>query len=591
MKRVFKQSVPIGMGLALALAAGAAALSFRNLAEDNDAARWVSHTHEVIERLETLRSEVLKAENARRGYILTGDKSFVGRLNSARGELLTTLGAVRALTADNAAAQKKIEDLQPLIQQRIELLDASLARSRILQLDDAGRAGYTLPGAELTARIMASIDALVGGEKALLKERDALERAANERTRLLVALSTVASLGLLLTVFWLLRREIRERGHAEEDLRRFFDVSADLLCVAGKDGYFKRLNPTWEKTLGIPLSELLSRPYLEFIHPEDVESTQVAAEKSSVSGVESFENRYRNRQGTYRWLNWNASPDLERGLIYAAARDVTEAKSSRETLERLNAELEMRARQLEETNRELEAFTSSVAHDLRAPLRHVDGFSRILVEEHSDRLGPEGKQLVARVQRATQHMGELVDDLLNLSRVSRREVSPVVTDLNPLVEEVIAGLQTACQGRHVDFRVGTLPFAECDPGLMRQVFANLLGNAVKFTRPRNPAVIEVGQADCHGSRAIFVRDNGVGFSMKYADKLFGVFQRLHRPEDFEGTGVGLVTVQRIVNKHNGRIWAEAEVDRGAAFYFTLEGLEDRRSDEPRRAAGGVHARS
>jgi len=186
-------------------------------------------------------------------------------------------------------------------------------------------------------------------------------------------------------------------------------------------------------------------------------------------------------------------------------------------------------------------------------------------------------------------MGELVDDLLNLSRVSRRELAPLVTDLNPLVRDVIAGLQSACQGRRVEFRVGALPFAECDPGLMRQVFANLLANAVKFTRPRDPAIIEVGQADYAGERTIFVRDNGVGFSMKYADKLFGVFQRLHRAEDFEGTGVGLVTVQRIVQKHNGRIWAAAEVDRGATFYFTLEGLEERRSSESPRLAGGVHA--
>jgi light-regulated signal transduction histidine kinase (bacteriophytochrome) len=340
----------------------------------------------------------------------------------------------------------------------------------------------------------------------------------------------------------------------------------------------------------LPVSDLLSKPYLEFIHPDDVARTRSAAATSSTTGIVAFENRYRTREGGYRWLNWNSSPDAQRGLIYAAARDVTETKAARETLEQLNTELEARARRLEETNRELEAFTSSVAHDLRAPLRHVDGFSRILEEEHSAALSPEGKQLIERVRRATQHMGELVDDLLNLSRVSRREVAPVVTDLNPLVREVIAELKSACQGRRVEFRVGALPFAECDPRLIRQVFANLLANAVKFTRPRDPAIIEVGQSDYNGSRAIFVRDNGVGFSMKYADKLFGVFQRLHRPEDFEGTGVGLVTVQRIIQKHNGRIWAEAEVDRGAAFFFTVEGLEDRRSADSARSPGELHAR-
>jgi light-regulated signal transduction histidine kinase (bacteriophytochrome) len=164
-------------------------------------------------------------------------------------------------------------------------------------------------------------------------------------------------------------------------------------------------------------------------------------------------------------------------------------------------------------------------------------------------------------------MGRMVDELLELSRTSRRELSTQLTGLRSLVTEVLGELEV--QGREIEWRIGELPFADCDPTLTRQVFANLLANAVKFTRPRKPAVIEVGQAMSEGQTVLFVRDNGVGFSMKYADKLFGVFQRLHRREDFEGTGVGLATVQRIVHKHGGRIWAQAELDKGATFYFTL----------------------
>ena len=590
MKSYLKSAVPWGIGLSLALVVGAGALSMRSLAQQSEDAQWVAHTHLVIERLETLRNEVLKAENARRGYVLTGEARFVSQLSTTRDEIQKTLGAVRTLAADNAAQEKRLEELQPLLQKRLELLEQSVARPRAEQLKDGGGGSFTLPGAELTSRILAALNAVQDSEQALLRQRSAEAKQSGAQTRVLLILDMLATIALILGVYFLLLREVRERAHAEEEVNQFFNVSLDLLCVAGTDGYFKRLNPMWEKVLGIPVTELLSKPYLEFIHPEDAGRTRSAAETASRSGIEAFENRYRTRDGGYRWLNWNTSPDPQRGLLYAAARDVTETKAARETLERLNTELVARARQLEETNRELEAFTSSVAHDLRAPLRHVDGFSRILVEEHSKQLDPEGQQLVTRVRQATQHMGDLVDDLLNLSRVSRREAAPLVTDLNPLVRDVISGLQPACQGRHVDFRVGTLPFAECDPGLIRQVFANLLANAVKFTRPRDPAVIEIGQSDHNGSRAIFVRDNGVGFSMKYADKLFGVFQRLHRAEDFEGTGVGLVTVQRIVQKHNGRIWAEAEVDRGAAFYFTLEGLDDRRAAEAARPAGGVHVR-
>jgi len=589
MKNYPKTAVPLGIGLSLVLVVGAAVLSFRNLMEQREDAAWVTHTHVVIERMENLRSEVLKVENARRGYVLTGDEQFLTRLATGREEIEKSQGALRALTADNPAQQKHLEDLQPMLRARLELLEKSVAAQSEDRADKAQQAALTLPGAELTAKIMQAIDAMEGEEKQLLSERIERAAATGRRSRILLPIGTAVTIALIMASFVLLRREVKERARAEEEVNRFFDVSADLLCVAGADGYFKRVNPMWEKVLGFPVAELLARPYIEFIHLDDVAETKKAAATSAAKGIEAFENRYRTREGGYRWLNWNASADPERGLIYAAARDVTEAKRDGEKLKRLNTELDARARKLEETNRELEAFTSSVAHDLRAPLRHVDGFSRILEEEYGPNLSAEGRQLVGRVRRATQHMGELVDDLLNLSRVSRRELAPLVTDLNPLVRDVIAGLQSACQGRRVEFRVGALPFAECDPGLMRQVFANLLANAVKFTRPRDPAIIEVGQADYAGERTIFVRDNGVGFSMKYADKLFGVFQRLHRAEDFEGTGVGLVTVQRIVQKHNGRIWAAAEVDRGATFYFTLEGLEERRSSESPRLAGGVHA--
>lgn len=252
-------------------------------------------------------------------------------------------------------------------------------------------------------------------------------------------------------------------------------------------------------------------------------------------------------------------------------------KGAEEQVRALNAELEDRVRQrtaeLEETNRELESFTYSVSHDLRAPLRHVDGFSKILLDEYGPTLNETARRYLERVRQGTQFMGRLVDDLLNLSRVGRRELSVQITGLGTLVEEIRKELAAEVEGREVEWRIGDLPYVECDPGLMKQVLTNLLSNALKFTRPRPRAVIEVGQQPGEGAPVIFVRDNGVGFNMKYADKLFGIFQRLHRQEDFEGTGVGLATVERILHKHGGRIWAEAELDKGATFYFTLGAAE------------------
>ena len=219
--------------------------------------------------------------------------------------------------------------------------------------------------------------------------------------------------------------------------------------------------------------------------------------------------------------------------------------------------------------KELEAFTYSVSHDLRAPLRHISGFSKLLAEEHGPSLAPEAQHQLQRIQEGTRRVGLLVDDLLNLARIGRRDLSLRAAGLKSVVDEVISELAADCVGRKIEWKIAELPLVECDPGLMKVVFQNLLANVVKFTRPWAQAVIEVGQKDQHGSLVVFVSDNGVGFDMKYSEKLFGVFQRLHRQEDFEGTGVGLATVQRIVQKHRGQIWAEAELGKGATFYFTL----------------------
>ncbi len=243
--------------------------------------------------------------------------------------------------------------------------------------------------------------------------------------------------------------------------------------------------------------------------------------------------------------------------------------------ERVENELRQARDELEERVRErtaeLEAFTYSVSHSLRAPLRHMDGFARILAEQAGPRLEPEFAKYLQRISEASQQMGRMVDDLLNLSRTGRRELSTRPTDLRLLVEEVLAELKPEIGDRDVKFEVGELPLAECDPALMKQVFANLLSNAVKFTRPREQAVIQVGQTRMHGQPVVFVRDNGVGFNMKHAARLFGVFERLHGREEFEGTGVGLATVQRIIRKHGGSVWAEAQPGQGATFYLRLKG--------------------
>ncbi|MBZ5617402.1 MAG: PAS domain S-box protein [Acidobacteriia bacterium] len=385
--------------------------------------------------------------------------------------------------------------------------------------------------------------------------------------------------------------EIHDLKREEETLRKLneklrqasaynrilIEASLDPLVTIAPDGKITDVNQATEQATGLARQALIGTDFCDYF--TDRERARAGYQRVFQEGwTQDYDLEIRHRDGSTIPVLYNAS--LYRNAageiegVFAAARDITERKRVEGELKELNASLERRVAErtadLVAVNQELESFNYSISHDLRAPLRHIDGFSKILAEEHGPEIPDAARRYLDLIRKGARRMGRMVDELLELSRMSRKELVRQPTGVKSLVDEVLAELMPELEGREIVWRIGELPFVDCDPNLTRQVFANLLSNAVKFSRPRRPAVIEVGQSLRQDQTVLFVRDNGVGFSAKYADKLFGVFQRLHRQEDFEGTGVGLATVQRIVHKHGGRIWAEAELNQGATFYFTLE---------------------
>ena len=372
-------------------------------------------------------------------------------------------------------------------------------------------------------------------------------------------------------------RDVTQRKQVEKKFRNLLESAPDAMVIVDRAGRIQLVNAQTEKLFGYSRAELIGQPIEILIpsrfrnqHTGDRERySQSPKARAMGAGLELYGVR---KDGAEFPVEISLSPleTAEGTLITSAIRDVSERRKSEDAIRQLNEELQNRIAQFRVVNEELESFSYSVSHDLRAPLRHIDGFARILKEEYAASLPPDGTQYLDRVLKAANDMGRLVDDLLNLARIGRKEMLRQKVRLDDLVRQVIADLAAETKDRDIEWRIQPLVELECDSSLVKLALANLLSNAVKFTRNQHPAVIEIGTCETNGATAFFVRDNGVGFEAKYADKLFGVFQRLHRQEEFEGTGIGLATVRRIVRRHGGDIWAESEPGRGTTFTFTLE---------------------
>lgn len=360
--------------------------------------------------------------------------------------------------------------------------------------------------------------------------------------------------------------------------RRLFEAARDGILILNPDTRkITDANPFMIELLGYSHNELLGKELWEIGLLRDEKANQATFRELKENHYVRYENLpLKSKSGQCHEVEFVSNIYDEGGtdVIQCNIRDITERKKAQDEIEKLNNDLErrvsLRTTELKEANQELQSFSYSISHDLRAPLRAMGGFTRILEKELGNQISDEAEYAMERIRVNTVKMGDLIDGLLNFSSLGRRELVKREVAPSSLVSQILEELRTELDGRRVKFEVSPLPKCRADGTLLKQVYANLLSNAIKYSRGGDPAVIKIGCRQEKGQNIYFVEDNGVGFDMQYTNKLFQVFQRLHRSDQFEGAGVGLAIVHRIVQRHGGRVWAESRVGHGAVFYFTLE---------------------
>lgn len=537
--------------------------------------KWVAHTHEVIATLESGLAILTDAETKQRGYLLTGSDQFLRDCQAAQAQVAGWYKQIRQITSDNPQAQHQLDVLEPLISQKLAVLNERIKVRQEQGIQATAEDLKSLQqGKALMDQVWQNIAMMQAAEVRLLSERqNAAQASANVCQAIIVSGCGLACV-VGIAAFLMARHGLQAQARVQRELKKsqalmesILDNTPSSVFIKDLAGRYLLVNRQFAEVAGRTREEIQGKTVFEISRKDLAQKadehfqTVMKTEKAVV-----FEEIVQHPDGPHPHLAVKFPVRDTAGKIWAMAgisTDITERK-------RVEQEVKAANEQLRAANQELEAFSYSVSHDLRAPLRHIDGFVGLLRKQSMEKLNEKETRYLDVIANAARQMGALIDDLLIFSRMSRTELRRAPVALGSLVEESIKGMQNEFEGRQINWKISALPAVEGDMAMLRQVWVNLISNAVKYTRTRKPAEIEVGcQDELNGEWIFFVRDNGVGFDMQYAHKLFGVFQRLHRPDEFEGTGIGLANVRRIVFRHGGRTWAEGKPDGGAIFYFSL----------------------
>jgi PAS domain S-box-containing protein len=554
--------------------------TYRSTGEFESAVARQQYSYSVISALENVRQVALDAETSALGFALTGSEPFLEPYRTSLGSAHRQMDRLRPPPRrDDHGQRARLDKLKSLLEQRLAASRRMIELRRAGGLAAAAQQVATGDDKLITDAIRGIVAEMEGEERLLLREA---ERTAASRARATKVIILLASGITFLVLGWARKavyQEERRRRIAEENLMRLaaiVDFSDDAIIGKTPEGIITSWNSGAERMYGYTRDEVLGHSVTMLVPPEGRDELTESLDRIRSAGrVQHFEATRQRKDGQRVVLSLTISPIQDgSGRIVAAsmiARDITERKAAETEIRQLNEALRKKAHHLGE---DLESFSYSVSHDLRAPLRYMEGFLDLLENHIGKSLDEKGRHYIETAQDSARQMGVLIDDLLRFSRTGRVDMSQTKVGLADLVRQAQQDLAAPLRGRKVAWTVGPLPEVAGDPALLRQVVLNLLTNALKYTRTRAEAAIEIGCRGEGGEWVVYVRDNGVGFDMRYAHKLFGVFQRLHSSDDFEGTGIGLAIVRRIIARHGGRTWAEGAVDQGATFYFSLPRAAD-----------------
>jgi len=570
MKFYINAKILVGFAISILIIFFLGLLSFTYIRNVIEIGRWGAHARQVLFHTEQVRSFLMEVQTDQLRYALTGDSTFLKPYPGAVRAVRNYIGELDSLVADNPKQSDRVTQLRKVAERRIAFSD-TIIEIRRKSFESAKALVMTFHGAKIMAAAQSIIDEIQKEENGLIQERSASVGKQFYRFAYAFVGLLIAMFAILVILTYAVNASLKARAVAEQKLKRASDRARDLYENApcgyfsvDTVGAFENINATLLRWLGYTKEELVGKfHFTEILKMNEgsflKEGLHEYLKKGSVNNVEA-EMVLKNNTSVPTILNAVAILDSSGNLI-----------SSRCTVfdntERKKAEEEVR-----QTNRELEAFSYSVSHDLRAPLRSIGGYAQILRDDYYDKLDEEGQRVIGIVIKNAKRMGRLIDDLLDFSRTSRREIGKSQIDMDEFVTLILDELMQQEGQRNIKIDKTELLSGAADINMIRQVWVNLLSNALKYTQKKEAVCIEIGSYEDPKEIVYFVKDNGVGFNMAYYDKLFGVFQRLHKAEEFEGTGVGLAFVKRIIEKHRGRVWAEGELNIGATFYFSIPKL-------------------